>query len=636
MELEHIIIQAGGKGSRLGPLTKNKPKGIVPINNTPMIFSLFNQFPRKKFIVIGDYLFDVLEQYLRAFAPVKHLLVRAGGSGTCGGIGQAVRMIPDGAPVMLVWSDLILPDGIAARLAEIGAAGGGETRRSGEPALSEPNGYKPIGRGPNDCGDQQGGNTGGAGASDGAGGIGANGGNAGGAGAGACGGINGAGASDCGGSISGGDSGAASGAENYIGISKDFPCRWSYEDGRFCEKTSSEHGVAGLFIFRDKSWLEGAPESGEFVRWLGQRDMKFAEIGLWGAKEVGTPEAYAAEENREYRCRPFNELSIEADRVVKTFRGEQGAALAKREKAWYREAAARGFGRVPRIMSYDPLTMERICGQNIFRKSRADAEKRVLIDRIVDSLSELHSLGRAPADQFSVHEAYCAKTLKRIDSVRAMIPFAQDRSVVINGKECRNVFHYRREFEDRLREKLFCGEFAFIHGDCTFSNIMADDALNVVFLDPRGYFGFTELFGDPCYDWAKLYYSIRGDYDQFNVKNFRLDVGGGRVELEIGTNGFRGLEAHYLGRLSELGEFAEFGKFGEPGGRGAAGGANGATGGGTGSAGGAAGGGRWAGADKIRLIHAIIWLSLTTYAWEDYDSICGAFYNGLYYLEDCL
>ena len=39
---------------------------------------------------------------------------------------------------------------------------------------------------------------------------------------------------------------------------------------------------------------------------------------------------------------------------------------------------------------------------------------------------------------------------------------------------------------------------------------------------------------------------------------------------------------------------------------------------------------------QIKLIHAIIWLSLTTYAWEDYDSICGAFYNGLYYLEEVL
>ena len=39
---------------------------------------------------------------------------------------------------------------------------------------------------------------------------------------------------------------------------------------------------------------------------------------------------------------------------------------------------------------------------------------------------------------------------------------------------------------------------------------------------------------------------------------------------------------------------------------------------------------------KIRLLHALIWLSLTTYAWENYDSVCGAFYNGLWYLEEVL
>ena len=40
--------------------------------------------------------------------------------------------------------------------------------------------------------------------------------------------------------------------------------------------------------------------------------------------------------------------------------------------------------------------------------------------------------------------------------------------------------------------------------------------------------------------------------------------------------------------------------------------------------------------EQIKLLHAIIWLSLTTYAWQDYDSICGAFYNGLYYMEEAL
>ena len=33
-----IIIQAGGKGTRLEQLTRNKPKCLVPVDNLPIIF----------------------------------------------------------------------------------------------------------------------------------------------------------------------------------------------------------------------------------------------------------------------------------------------------------------------------------------------------------------------------------------------------------------------------------------------------------------------------------------------------------------------------------------------------------------------------------------------------------------------
>ena len=69
MDLNYIIVQAGGKGSRMERLTRNKPKALVPVNNLPMIFHLFKKFPDKKFIIIGDYKFDVLKRYLKEFTP---------------------------------------------------------------------------------------------------------------------------------------------------------------------------------------------------------------------------------------------------------------------------------------------------------------------------------------------------------------------------------------------------------------------------------------------------------------------------------------------------------------------------------------------------------------------------------------
>ena len=114
-----------------------------------------------------------------------------------------------------------------------------------------------------------------------------------------------------------------------------------------------------------------------------------------------------------------------------------------------------------------------------------------------------------------------------------------------------------------------------------------------VLIDPRGYFGYTELYGDARYDWAKLYYSIVGNYDRFNRKEFDLEIGEKEVQITIQSNQWEDMEADFFEMTGTKPE-------------------------------------------EIKLLHAVIWLSLTTYAWQDYDSICGAFYNGLYYLEEVL
>ena len=70
-----IIIQAGGKGTRLEHLTYNRPKCLVPVHNRPMIFHLFNKYKDAEFVVIGDYKYDVLEKYrnfyLLIFQPIS-------------------------------------------------------------------------------------------------------------------------------------------------------------------------------------------------------------------------------------------------------------------------------------------------------------------------------------------------------------------------------------------------------------------------------------------------------------------------------------------------------------------------------------------------------------------------------------
>jgi GTP:adenosylcobinamide-phosphate guanylyltransferase len=104
----YVIVQAGGRGSRLRHHTWNKPKCLVSINGKPILYYLFDRFPEANFIIIGDYLFDVLEKYLSVNKPnIKYTLILSKENGTASGIADALSLVPANAPTLITWSDLI-------------------------------------------------------------------------------------------------------------------------------------------------------------------------------------------------------------------------------------------------------------------------------------------------------------------------------------------------------------------------------------------------------------------------------------------------------------------------------------------------------------------------------------------------
>lgn len=496
--MDYIIVQAGGKGSRMERLTRNKPKALVPVNNLPMLFHLFRKYPDKHYVIIGDYKIDVLESYLNAFATVDYKLVSGSGhEGTCAGLKDALAFIPDGERFMLIWCDLILPK---------------------EYEVPETD-------------------------------------------------------------------------KNVIGISKDFVCRWMYKDGSFKEERSAEYGVAGHFIFKNKKEIENVPDSGEFVRWLQTEPIAFEEQPLYKTREYGLIEEW--NKLPKNRCRPFNKMTISEDKVIKEAIDKQGEDLAKREIAWYKTMERYAFDALPHIYSFTPLAMERVNGKNIYEYADLPLEsKKEILNKIVDGLKRIHGLESAPCEEASFRDAYLDKTFNRLSKVQKLVPFADQPIININGKNCRNVFYNKAELEKMVMQ-FVPKQFSLIHGDPTFSNIMLKEDKTPVFIDPRGYFGKTEIYGDPAYDWVKLYYSLVSNYDQFNIKRFDLTIGEKGVSLDTESNGFEELEDYFFALLEK--EVSR---------------------------------------KQMKVLLAITWLSLTTYAWEDYDSICGAFYKGELYLEE--
>ncbi len=503
MEIEYIIIQAGGKGTRLGHLTQNRPKAIVPVNNLPVIFHLFQKYPDARYLIIGDYKYEALRDYLEVFAQVRYLLIRSQGEGNVCGIKKALEYIPDQKPVLLLWSDLLLDQDLSLDSLE---------------------------------------------------------------------------------------------RASYIGVTDRFTCSWKYENYVLEKSASDTNGVAGLFLFENKERLLGLPKAGSFTRWLKQARIRMEPLPLLDTKEAGSiASIQKADTGSQNRCRPYNKMTFTKDQVVKEGLTEEGKRLIRQEAAWYRAVSKHAFDGIPQIEAWEPLTMKRIDGENIFKAQLSDQQKRAVIDQLVEKLDRLHHLESIGPDVFDLKEDYCNKTWKRLNGIRNVIPFANEPYLQINGKKCRNIFFFRDLFQqmtDQLLESHT--QFGLIHGDCTLTNTMIDREGRIYFIDARGYFGRTPLVGDVDYDWAKLYYSIQGSFDQFNIKNFELAIKGQEVCYQIAQSGWEPFTDYFLHKIPACDE------------------------------------------GRLRLIHAVIWLSLASHCWEDYDSMCLAFYQGIYLWNACI
>jgi hypothetical protein len=493
----HVIVQAGGRGSRLRHHTWNKPKCLVSVRGKPLLYHLFDRFPNACFHIIGDYAFDQLETYLTVNPPsVQYTLIHTTDTGTSSGVATALTSIDQNSELILTWSDLII----------------GEL-----PPW-------PIELEPTVC------------------------------------------------------------------TTTAFTCRWTYQDSQLKE-TPGPIGIPGLFYFKKASLFPTPPQSGEFVKWFSQNISKFKTLECNDMEELGDFATIELQNDRAGFSRFFNEVTVLEDTVIKKAIDNNYKHLIANELSWYKSITDLGFRRIPKIISEETYTMERINGCHAYQmQDLTDREKGAVLADYLDALTSLHDLGTQPSIDSEVKETYIDKTIARVESVSKIIPNFNHRSVTVNGKKCKNIFtDYDRftEIQQYLNPKIFTP----IHGDPTFSNTIIDKNLRAWFIDPRGSFAKPGIWGDPMYDFAKVYYSAVGGYDHFNRHKFKLHIDKETVEVLMEEPSF-----------AKVGEdiFSEF--FGKD-------------------------------KYKIEILHGLIWLSLSGYAKDNIDSVIGSFYLGLYWLE---
>ena len=376
-----------------------------------------------------------------------------------------------------------------------------------------------------------------------------------------------------------------------------FTCRWSIKKNKIIEEPSTNNGIPGIFYFKNKTILKKIPVSGEFVKWCSHNFKKFHSIQVNSLKELGD---FSTIENSYEKIgygRYFNNIKIGKTHVIKKSIDKNYNHLIKKEQHWYSEVSKLGYKDIPKVYSINPFKMEKINGNHLFELKELNTNKFYkIVENILSSLENLHSKKEEQSIINDLQEVYIKKTMDRLNSVSKIIPnFSTVESFTINGKKCKNYLHKKniKIFKD-INKLLYNPSFNPIHGDPTLSNILIKKNLSPKFFDPRGYFANNaNIMGDKYYDFSKLYYSLIGNYDHFNRRKFKLYADNYSVEIMMDKIYPKGSEdlfnSHFKSKII-----------------------------------------------NIKIIHALIWLSLSGYVKDDIDSILASFYNGIYWMNIAL
>ena len=106
----NVIILAGGKGSRLKPLTVNTPKPMVKIKGKPILYYIVNQLKKynfNKFYITTGYLSNVIEKYFENnFEELDINIVNDGDVDIIERVKSVIRLEPNDE-IIIIYGDTI-------------------------------------------------------------------------------------------------------------------------------------------------------------------------------------------------------------------------------------------------------------------------------------------------------------------------------------------------------------------------------------------------------------------------------------------------------------------------------------------------------------------------------------------------
>lgn len=329
-----------------------------------------------------------------------------------------------------------------------------------------------------------------------------------------------------------------------------FVSRYRIDDGIITPVTSNVGNIMGMFYIKDVQQLVPLLEHSEedFVDVLQESGLVLDNLNI-DFYDFGTTESLRVTSNN-LSTSTHASIEIDGDKIIKTYK-ESDRNMFDNEVMWYTHADKSALRYMPKIHDIKDLTitMDKIDGypfNNIIDEHRA----KNFLAKAVFLLSEYFHHIKYPSDKESIKLEYINRTLERCKLVSTVVPGFSDNTININGTTYLNPLPLlkNKSLSEKICNTLVPETFTSIHGDATLQNMLQKDG-EIWFIDPRGRFGNLWMFGDPKVDFAKLYFSLEGNYDGLNNGNYELVVDNGKFSYSVVRNRFVTLSEWYLDYL---------------------------------------------------------------------------------------
>jgi len=235
----------------------------------------------------------------------------------------------------------------------------------------------------------------------------------------------------------------------------------------------------------------------------------------------------------------FNDLIINNNYVIKKGKNEKGNNKINNEVLFYNYITNNNIKfNIPSIIttSNGYIKMEYLKNTTILTEIVNTNNWKQYINLFLININNLHShtkqIDKTQIIKDVLYEIE-TKLISRYDANELLLQnINYVNSVLVNG----NIKYYINKIKQRILPLIDnIDSYSLIHGDTHLNNILANQE-QMYFIDPRGIFGETLLFGLKEYDYAKFLFGLSGysKFDNMNIKN--LDIENKNLNIDFIKN----------------------------------------------------------------------------------------------------